>query len=175
MAYLFESYVAVRDFLELGGPVLKVIVVAIFLLWTLILERGIYLRRRLPVVAREVVAAWEAREDHGSWRAHRIREMLISRLKEDAGMSIPLIKTLVAICPLLGLLGTVTGMIEIFDVLAISGTGTARSMADGVAKATVPTMAGMVGALSGVFASTILARMAAREVQKFNERLELDI
>ena len=68
-----------------------------------------------------------------------------------------------ALCPLLGLLGTVTGMIEVFDVMAISGSGNARSMASGVSKATIPTMAGMVGALSGVFASTWLNRKAKSE------------
>jgi biopolymer transport protein ExbB len=49
-------------------------------------------------------------------------------------------------------MGTVTGMISVFDVMASAGMGNPRLMADGVAKATVPTMAGMVGALSGVFA-----------------------
>jgi len=65
--------------------------------------------------------------------------------------SLGLIKSLVAVCPLLGLLGTVTGMIEVFDVMAVMGTGSARAMASGISKATIPTMAGMVGALTGVF------------------------
>ena len=48
--------------------------------------------------------------------------------------------------------GTVTGMIEVFQVMAFTGGGDARSMAGGVSKATLPTMAGMVSALSGVLA-----------------------
>ncbi len=82
-----------------------------------------------------------------------------------------MIKTLVALCPLLGLLGTVTGMIEVFEVMAFSGTGNARSMAAGVSKATIPTMAGMVAALSGVFAATLLARYAHREVERLRAEL----
>jgi biopolymer transport protein ExbB len=74
-----------------------------------------------------------------------------------------LIKTCVALCPLLGLLGTVTGMIEVFEVMAIAGSGNPRSMASGVSKATVPTMAGMVAALSGVAMSTYLETKARRE------------
>ena len=62
-----------------------------------------------------------------------------------------MIKTLVSLAPLLGLLGTVTGMIGVFEVLATTGGGDARSMAAGVSQATIPTMAGMVAALSGVF------------------------
>ena len=70
-------------------------------------------------------------------------------------------KTLVALCPLLGLLGTVTGMIEVFDVMAISGSGNARAMASGVSKATIPTMSGMVAALSGLVISVQMDRFAS--------------
>jgi biopolymer transport protein ExbB len=68
-------------------------------------------------------------------------------------------------------MGTVTGMIEVFDVMAISGSGNARSMASGVSKATIPTMAGMVGALSGVFASTWLNRKVKTERAHLEEAL----
>jgi biopolymer transport protein ExbB len=47
-------------------------------------------------------------------------------------------------------------------------------MAEGVARATVPTMAGMVGALSGVFAATILARLARDTVDRLDGQLTLD-
>ena len=77
------------------------------------------------------------------------------------------------IAPLGGLLGTVTGMIEVFDVMAIAGSGNARSMASGVSKATIPTMAGMVGALSGVFASTWLNRMVKSERTHLEDALTI--
>ena len=55
------------------------------------------------------------------------------------------------LCPLLGLLGTVTGMIEVFNVMAVTGGGDAKSMAGGVERSTIPTMAGMVSALSKAY------------------------
>jgi biopolymer transport protein ExbB len=91
-----------------------------------------------------------------------------------ANNGVPVIQTLVALCPLLGLMGTVTGMIEVFDVMAISGTGNARSMAAGVSKATIPTMAGMVGALSGVFLITMITRTIEGRVEGLEESLELE-
>jgi len=42
-------------------------------------------------------------------------------------------------------------MIEVFDVLAVMGSGNPRAMSTGVAKATIPTMAGMTVALSGLY------------------------
>ena len=45
---------------------------------------------------------------------------------------------------MIGLLGTVYGMIEVFEVLSFLGTGNPRAMSSGVAKATIPTMASMV-------------------------------
>ena len=86
----------------------------------------------------------------------------------------PLVQSLVRICPLLGLLGTVLGMIEIFDVMALEGSGNARAMASGVSRATIPTMAGMVAALSGLFANTYLQRVASREQMFLEDQLTSD-
>jgi biopolymer transport protein ExbB len=165
MQGLFDAYLAIRDFMETGGPVLKAIALDILLLWILIAERILYFRIEHGRRVMSELAVWNARREHASWHARQIREGIVSRLKMGANSSIPLIKTLVALCPLLGLVGTVTGMIEVFDVLAISGTGNTRSMAAGVSKATIPTMAGMVGALSGVFAAALLSRAANRAVR----------
>jgi biopolymer transport protein ExbB len=74
---------------------------------------------------------------------------------------------------MLGLLGTVTGMIEVFDVMA-GGSGNARGMAAGVSKATLPTMAGMVAALSGMLFSTQISRFATDESTRVADSLRLD-
>ena len=76
--------------------------------------------------------------------------------------------------PLLGLLGTVTGMIEVFNVMAVTGGGDAKSMAGGVERSTIPTMAGMVAALSGLFANTYLQRITTREQQLLTDQLTSD-
>jgi biopolymer transport protein ExbB len=99
---------------------------------------------------------------------------MISEFSMSANQYLSIIKTLVALCPLLGLMGTVTGMIEVFDVMAISGSGNARSMASGVSKATIPTMAGMVGALSGVFLVTLLNQKVTSEVDDLEDNLTAD-
>jgi biopolymer transport protein ExbB len=79
----------------------------------------------------------------------------------------------VALCPLLGLLGTVTGMIAVFDAMANQG-GNARSMAAGVSMATIPTMAGMIASLSGVVGSTWLKRKVDFETELFQDHLTMD-
>lgn len=170
----FEAYVAIRDFMELGGPVLRVIAVTILLMWILIFERIFYFRHEAWEGFIRRIDAWNSRPERQSWQAHQVREKLISEMAQSAGENISLIKTLVALCPLLGLLGTVTGMVEVFDVLAVTGTANARAMAEGVSRATIPTMAGMVGALSGVFAATILSRLADRSVERLDGHLTLD-
>jgi biopolymer transport protein ExbB len=160
MQGLIDSYLAIRDFLELGGPVLRVIAVVILIMWVLILERLIYFRTGLQDLIKDAFRAWEQRSERSSWHAEQIRERIISEIRVAANRGLPMVQTLNALCPLLGLLGTVTGMIQVFQVMAVSGTGNVRSMADGVSMATIPTMAGMVGALSGVFLVTALNRMA---------------
>jgi len=174
MQFAIDIFEAIRDFLELGGDVLVVIAWTIFFMWVLIVERVLFFRTRMDKLAQEAVDAWEARPERQSWEAFRIRELLISDLKLAANARLPMIKALVALCPLLGLLGTVTGMIEVFDVMAVTGTGNARAMASGVSKATVPTMAGMVGALSGVLFASVLTSWANRRVLLVEDRLVTD-
>ena len=174
MLWLFDSIEAIRDFMELGGPVLRWIAITIFLMWVLILERLLFFRSSMKAMSAEIYDAWEARPERRSWNAMMIREQMISQFSVATNQSIPMIQTLVALCPLLGLLGTVTGMIKVFEVMAVSGSGNVRAMAAGVSQATVPTMAGMVGALSGVLLVTLLSRRAAREVEFLEDSLTTD-
>jgi len=174
MDWLMMPLEAVRDFLELGGDVLTLIAITIFTMWVLIVERLIYFRTGLKKMGLDIHAKWEARGERRSWNAQQIREAMVSRYAMAANIGVPVIQTLVALCPLLGLMGTVKGMIEVFDVMAISGTGNARSMASGVSKATIPTMAGMVGALSGVFLITIITRSIETSVESLQDDLTMD-
>jgi len=82
-----------------------------------------------------------------------------------------MIKTCIAVAPLFGLLGTVTGMIHVFDVMAALGTGNARAMASGVSAATLPTMSGMVVALSGIYFGQSLERQAKVVVEELEDEL----
>ena len=122
----------------------------------------------------KAIGTWEGRNERKSWEAHAIREKLISEARMQVNQYLPVIKTLVALCPLLGLLGTVTGMIEVFNIMAVTGGGDAKSMAGGVSRATIPTMAGMVAALSGVFANTYVTRVAQRESEFLEDNLTTD-
>jgi biopolymer transport protein ExbB len=170
--WFYEAAGSIRDFMELGGNVLWGIMVVLFLMWTLILERLWYFYRVYPARKRAVVGEWEARADTTSWFAKRIREGLVSEASLALKQNIGLIKSLIAICPLLGLLGTVTGMIAVFDVMTFSGGGNARAMAGGVSMATVPTMAGMVAALSGVYFGTWLEHKAQTETEQLEDLLQ---
>lgn len=169
MIYLMELWESIRDFLATGGDVLYVVMGALFLMWVLMIERYWYLSGVFPKIKREIIANWDARKDTTSWYAHKIRDAWISEADAKLSSRILLIKTAVAICPLIGLLGTVTGMISVFEIMAVQGTGNPRLMASGISMATIPTMAGMVAALSGMFFAT---RLEARVKQAKNQLID---
>ena len=169
----YDAYLAIIQFIELGGNVLYLIAAVTFLMWTLIFERFWYFRAEHKNVIREATEIWEGRSERRSWSAHAIREGLISNAADRITGSLPLIQTCVMLCPLLGLLGTVTGMITVFDAMATMG-GNARSMASGVSQATIPTMSGMIASLSGVLGSTLIKRKVDTEVGLFEDHLTFD-
>lgn len=162
-------------FMEKGGDVLWLIAALVFFMWMLIIERFIYfLGGGCKADRVRVIHAWEGRSERQSWNAKQIRSKLLSESRGVINDNMGLIATCVALCPLLGLLGTVTGMIEVFNVMAVTGGGDAKSMAGGVEKSTIPTMAGMVAALSGLFANTQLQRIATREQQRLQDQMTSD-
>lgn len=174
MTALMDQLEAIKAFVESGGEVLILIAILTFVMWTLIFERLWYFKGSLKRDVQGALDTWEARPERQSWNAHQIRYALISRVSENVRSNMSMIETLVSLAPLFGLLGTVWGMIEVFNVLAITGGGDAKSMASGVSKATIPTMAGMVAALSGVFGNTLVTRIAERENQLLADHLTMD-
>ncbi len=170
----YEAFESIRAFMDKGGQVLWLIAALTFVMWSFVFERIWFYRTGLKQLVAGTLATWEARSERQSWNARQVRRAMISRVNQQINAFLPMIKTLVALCPLLGLLGTVTGMIEVFHVMAVTGGGDAKSMAGGVSRATIPTMAGMVAALSGVFANTYITRVATRESQLLNDSLTSD-
>jgi len=76
--------------------------------------------------------------------------------------SLPTIATLGALLPMLGLLGTVTGMINVFEVIALHGTGKPEEMAAGISQALLTTASGLIFAIPVIFLHHLLS-------QKVNE------
>ena len=163
-----------QEFLERGGPILVLIMGITFVMWSFILERFAFFYMAQNAHAKRALQEWSARADRSSWYAHAIRDQLLSEVKQKCEQNVELIKTLVAIAPLFGLLGTVTGMVQVFDVMAISGSSDAQAMSAGVSRATIPTMAGMVGALSGVFAASYLEGRMNKEAELLEDHLTKD-
>jgi biopolymer transport protein ExbB len=142
---------AVADLVREGGPFVGWIFACGVLLWTLVLERVWYFRQVLPGQADEMHARWQARSEHGSWCARQIRGAMISRLNAAMTANLTLMQVLVPLSPLLGLIGTVSGMLEVFDSMALRGSADARTMASGVSHAMICTMTGLAVSITGLY------------------------
>ncbi|MGF1449905.1 MAG: MotA/TolQ/ExbB proton channel family protein [Opitutales bacterium] len=73
---------------------------------------------------------------------------------------LPLIAVTAAISPLLGLLGTVTGIIKTFNLITIFGTGDPRTLADGISEALITTEFGLLVAIPALIVHAVLSRQA---------------
>lgn len=168
VAVIFEETLG---FMELGGPVAWPLAGLAVVMWALIIDRYWYTSFEHPRRRRAVLATWQQRPDHTSWYARQIRSEMISRLMLDYRGGLHILRNLISVCPLMGLLGTVMGMLDVFDAVAISGNGNVRALASGVSQATVSTMIGMVIALSGLYFGERLRQSADAERRRLEDLL----
>ncbi|MAZ65862.1 MAG: hypothetical protein CMF25_02005 [Kangiellaceae bacterium] len=174
----WESMVSVigqvEHLMQLGGWVLWAILVNTLLLWWVLLDHFCFLRVDWLAKQRHWLKQWFYRREKAPWTEQARRRALLSEAYMALYRHLGLAKTLIALCPLFGLLGTVTGMIEVFDSLSIAGSASPRVMASGVSRATIPTMAGMVAALSGMLVVSRLKALAQQRFSLLKQQLQLE-
>ncbi|MFT6153209.1 MAG: biopolymer transport protein ExbB [Crocinitomicaceae bacterium] len=94
----------------------------------------------------------------------KLDEAVLKELPEiEKGQS--LIKLLAAVAPLLGLLGTVTGMIATFQSITLFGTGDPKLMAGGISQALITTVLGLVAAIPLLFVHNIISTRSKALIQ----------
>lgn len=148
---IFKTY---SNFLYQGGPVVLILFFISIYLFVLIFAKFKNLFFDIHIVQNEY------KKNLSQIKNDEFYLLNLSALKSDykslVNKDFYIIQTLIALCPVLGLLGTVTGMIEVFDVVSFFGTGNARALASGITKATLPTMTGMAISIVGLLTYTVL-------------------
>lgn len=149
---------AVGRYLEQGGVVMWPLVLCALVLWYAIGFRVHLLGRGVLRNAEEV-----GRSVHRGPGIERRLEAALAPVEAGLGRNAALARSVVLIAPLLGLLGTVSGMIELFDSLS-SGTFQSQEggIAAGIAVALFTTELGLMIAIPGFFAARLLERRQAR-------------
>jgi biopolymer transport protein ExbB len=193
MISLMQSqFYRLEDYLRTGGVVMLPLVVLSLVMWLLIVNRTLFFRRLHlknmnaktarehirngcipdPMQYRGAVSLLVAefirrRSGHPELDRHILDEtvMKINRQLTDY---LAVIGVLAAIAPLLGLLGTVTGMIATFDVLAVFGRGNAKAMAGGISEALITTQTGLLVAIPGLYMKGFLDRRARNLSQRIS-------
>ncbi len=171
MDALWHTVQDVEDLLASGGDVLWVLFGVAFLLWWLILDRLWYFYG--PHHYQKDLHLQKELETYSPEEALWLRRQWLSEARQLSNRGLMAIKGLIQICPLLGLLGTITGMIEVFESLSITGSNSARALSSGIAHATLPTMSGLVIALSGYYFVTLFEHRARKENLTLREHLML--
>jgi len=155
-----------------GGWVIAIILGLSTIMWILILDRYLFLWRQEKPLARELVKQWHAKRSYNQLVNHRLREGLTASFHSKLSTWIGTIQVITAILPLLGLLGTVSGMIKTFEVMTVFGSGNIRGMAEGISQALITTMAGLLTALTGMYFANDLKARFDRETERLAEKLD---
>ena len=131
--------------------------------------RSLLVSKRKKLIPKVLLTALEFRDRERVDMENALQEAIlgeiprIERFLSTLGM-------LAAIAPLLGLLGTVTGMINTFHVITFYGTGDPRMMSGGISEALVTTMLGLSVAIPIMLCHTLLSRRVETEIGKIEEK-----
>ena len=134
-----------------GGPVLYLLFLLSGLIFYLLVDKYIFIFFKSKNFLISSVDNFSNEYSPGDTDYRFIQNTLISSIKREANKNIKILDGFIGMCPMIGLLGTVYGMIEVFEVLSFLGTGNPRAMSSGVAMATIPTMSGMVITVFGLY------------------------
>ena len=150
------------ELFDRGGPVLYILFIVTLFIWFIIFSKCLSTSYNNKNWIKSNFDIFSNGVNINSSNIHLFEESFLIHIKRVSTQKLKMLDGLIGLCPMLGLLGTVYGMIEVFEVLAVLGTGNPRAMSTGVAKATIPTMAGMTIALSGLFFKFDLANRVER-------------
>ena len=131
--------------------------------------RSLLVSKRKKLIPKVLLTALDFRDRERVDMENALQEAIlgeiprIERFLSTLGM-------LAAIAPLLGLLGTVTGMINTFHVITFYGTGDPRMMSGGISEALVTTMLGLSVAIPIMLCHTLLSRRMETEIGKIEEK-----
>jgi biopolymer transport protein ExbB len=177
------------DLIVKGGPLMVALLVCSVLSLAIILERLYFLRRgRIIKIEslREIEVAikkgdlksaleWTDKTKSpmlkiakvGLINADKPKEDLKNYIEEAGRMQIPIVErfltilhTIAVVSPLLGLLGTVTGMIKVFDTIVTHGTGNASVLAGGISEALITTASGLSIAIPALICFNLFSKKA---------------
>lgn len=152
------------DVMARGGPIMWVIFSVTWLSVVLLVERFLSI-----TLWKKKARQWDAMSTDPAHPLHdlanelramsspssfeldeKIAQRLSNAIPKLEG-SLPTIAILASLLPMLGLLGTVTGMIDVFHVIAAQGTGDPKAMADGISQALLTTASGLITAIPIIF------------------------
>jgi len=153
----WNAYRALDTLMSQGGVIMWIIFAVAVAILYLAMQRWLTWRSLPP---RQPVALGERKALAAK------AEYLRALNRMEAGL--PLLKALVMITPLLGLTGTVTGMVLVFDGLSLGSSADPRQLASGIARAILPTFASMAVVLLGMFFLNLWQRKVRRTLQQNN-------
>ena len=139
------------ELISKGGPVLYLLFILTLIIFYIIFSKYFFVFIERKEWSSSKLDNFIKLNPPSSTKLFQAEKTFLSAYNRDSYQNIKLLDGLIGMCPMIGLLGTVYGMIEVFEVLSFLGTGNPRAMSSGVAKATIPTMASMVITLFGLY------------------------
>lgn len=192
----------VWDFLTKGGIVMVPLLFCSIGLLAIVIEKMISLRRG-KIIAPELVAVLESMRGRAdinmalaaceriggplarmagltlantSRSREEVKESLFDQGRQEMHQlekGLPILETIAAVAPLLGLLGTVIGILKVFDVISVMGVGQAAALSGGISEALITTIFGLSIGIPALVAHNYFGSKAEAQILEIEKYLNI--
>ncbi|QTA83753.1 MotA/TolQ/ExbB proton channel domain-containing protein [Desulfonema limicola] len=162
--FFHEQLSDTLDYLYQGGEIIFPLIFVSVWMWYLIVKKLYILnywkkqRGKNADEIQSVITDYNADKTYDEKINRRLLQTIVKKRQQNIERHVQTIFVLASIAPLLGLLGTVTGMISTFEAISRFGTANTRAMAAGISEALITTQIGLIVAVPGLFMGHVIRR-----------------
>lgn len=181
---MLKEKATIQDRVEQGGIIGYIILILGLMALLFALYKYLFFTKTLSRIKKQILSSEVSLDNPlgrilGSFEKHKHKDIQTIEGKMDAAVlkeipelqnGLAMIKLVSAVAPLLGLLGTVTGMIETFQSITLFGTGDPKLMAGGISQALMTTVLGLVVAIPVLFIYSLLSSLSKEIIEVLTQQ-----
>ena len=171
MQWFNLAYNPFYEFHAMRGEILIALIISAFIMWSMIVERYLYFAFSRKHAQTKYLQQWQTTRSEIVAERRLLKSYYLSECRLQSESSIGWIQLFTKVSLLLGLLGTVIGLVSVFESQLLAASDSSSQISSSIALTIIPTATGLLVSLSGLLFASHLRKLADNSVSRLNSLL----